>query len=712
MAVAYLGLVRYSFFLNDPRNAGASLWPAAGLSLAALLVLPTRRWGWVLAGVAGAELGGDTLIHGYPLVASLFYTAGNTLQPLVAATLIRRFGGGTRITPVANLTWFVAFGVVVAPMVGATLGALGVASSASATPWTSVWWRWLVGDGLGVLSVAPVLLAPLQRRGRARGPGEAVVLAVLVVTCTAMVFRNWSDEWDVILPSLIIPLLILAGLRFGIRAAALTGFVVAQGANLATAIGYGPFALAPGGQGTITLLQVFLGIALITGFVVAALVEDVAGRHEVERLLTHQAEHDALTGLPNRLRLMHELGAALAASATTGRRVGVFFLDLDRFKVINDSLGHRVGDLVLTELAQRLARACRPHDTIARFGGDEFVVVCPDLDGAEQAADIAERLLATASQPVEHAGHRMSVGVSVGVVLADGTEVPAADLLRDGDTAMYRAKAGGGGRFEIFDRDLRRRAVDRWEMEVDLAAAIDRGQLRLVHEPIVSLRHGRTVAMEALLRWHHPERGVLPSSAFLAVAEETGLIRPIGQWVAETAIAQLGTWPEDDLGLSFNASALQLAHRSGGPRLVDVVADACRRHGVAPGRVWLELNESALLVDPCSVDQLAQLDALGLGLVLDHFGSGYSSLARLRTLPFGVLKIDEAFVGELAGPRPDTAVLRSIIELGHALGMVVVAQGVHDERQAETLAGLGCDLAQGGHFSPPGRFDDVARART
>ena len=444
VGLLYVGLAQYVLWLNDPVRHGAGFWPSAGVTLAAFLLLPRTRWAWVAVAVVVGELVSDTILSSYPIAPSAWWAAANLAEPLLAALLLTRRPGAARLVPSGNLMRFLAFGVVAGPLLGATLGTTGTAAEYG-VPWLSTWAKFAVGDGLGVLVVAPALLWVAQPPNARRSRGEALTVSTVVVAMVVGQLR-WTGDLEIVMPYLMIPLLIWTGMRFGVRGTAVAGFALANGANFANAVGSGPRVLDVSDGQAITLLQLFIGIALITGLVIAVLLHDLLEQAEVQRLLAHQTRHDALTGLPNRTLLMERLQTSLHHARAAGHGVGLLFVDLDRFKSINDRLGHDAGDAVLCEMARRLERSCRPRDTVARFGGDEFVVLCPDLDAGDDLQEIAVRLVEVAAQPFDLAGRDVLVGASVGVVTA-AADRTAQDLLRDGDAAMYLAKARGRSTF-------------------------------------------------------------------------------------------------------------------------------------------------------------------------------------------------------------------------------------------------------------------------
>jgi diguanylate cyclase (GGDEF)-like protein/PAS domain S-box-containing protein len=433
-------------------------------------------------------------------------------------------------------------------------------------------------------------------------------------------------------------------------------------------------------------------------------------RKTFEDRLAYQAQHDPLTGLPNRVLFVEFLTLALARSQRRQTTSAVLFLDLDRFKNVNDSLGHDAGDELMKQLSTRLCAAVRPGDTVARFGGDEFTVLCDDLSltGArEQAIDVAQRLLEVIEAPIQLAGEDQHLSASIGIAIAGHGDSPET-LLRDADAAMYRAKADGKGRWACFDEAMRSSARSRLETENALHRALERKELRIFFQPIIGLTDGACSGAEALVRWQHPERGLVAPDAFIDLAEETGLIVPIGQWVLEESCRQLMEWRangqvSEEFTIAVNLSARQLAQSD----LVAQVAAALKRTGAPPGRICLEITESVLMAET-TIDAIHALRALGVRLSIDDFGTGYSSLGYLRRFPVDSVKVDRSFVNGLGVEAEDTAIVTAVVGLGHALGLSVVAEGVETELQLRQLCDLGCDRAQGFLFAPPQPADVFA----
>ena len=436
---------------------------------------------------------------------------------------------------------------------------------------------------------------------------------------------------------------------------------------------------------------------------VVATIRDIQERRAFEQQLTQQAFYDALTGLPNRLLFHDRLDQALVRAGRRGSQVGLLFLDLDNFKLINDSLGHHVGDELLVQAAARLQSCIRTEDTVARLGGDEFVVVLEHLLGESDAIPLAEAIAKQFSRKFALDGRDVTVTASIGIALGAAGEKQAENLLRNADVAMYRAKSDGKCRYVVFDDSMHTDSLARLELENDLRRAIAEGELRVHYQPIVSMPSGRVEEVEALVRWQHPERGLIPPGAFIPVAEETGLIVPLGQWVLDVACRQVAAWhgeftAEPPLVLSVNLSPRQFQL----PHLADEVGRTLRETGLPPGCLKLEITEGVLMLDiEKTAATLRRLKDLGIKLAIDDFGTGYSSLSYLKQLPLDVLKIDRTFVSGLGQKQEDGAIVRTIISLAKSLDLTVTGEGIETEAQAGLLSAWGCDCGQGYLFGKP-----------
>jgi diguanylate cyclase (GGDEF)-like protein/PAS domain S-box-containing protein len=443
---------------------------------------------------------------------------------------------------------------------------------------------------------------------------------------------------------------------------------------------------------------------------VQVVARDISRRKEMEERLLHDAFHDALTGLPNRALFMDHLKLAVERAKRPKKKYlfAVLFLDLDRFKVINDSLGHTMGDQVLVATAARIQKCLRHLDTVARFGGDEFAVL---LDGVEDANDtirVAQRLQREITTPINVGGHEVFSSVSIGIALSNtGYERPE-DVVRDADTAMYRAKAAGKSRYEIFDTCMHSRAVALLRLETDLRRAVEREEFVVHYQPIVSLSDDLIQGFEALVRWQHPERGLVAPSEFIPVAEETGLIIPLGRWVLREACRQMrrlqaASGPTRPLSLSVNLSGKQFMQ----PDLVGQVEQVLGETGFDPHRLHLEITESSVIENTETVtEMLLQLRALGIRLSMDDFGTGYSSLSYLHRFPIHTLKIDRSFV---SGGDGENEIVRTIIMLARNMGMDIVAEGVETKEQLAYLKELKCEYGQGFLFSHPLDLDTACK---
>ena len=427
---------------------------------------------------------------------------------------------------------------------------------------------------------------------------------------------------------------------------------------------------------------------------IAHVLGGALNRDATETELRRQALEDRLTGLANRALLSSQLEAELRHARRLGNRVCVLALDLDRFKDVNDGLGHRVGDAVLRQVAARLRACVRDEDLLARPGADEFSVVATRTDTDQAIADLAQRLLDAVVMPFSVEGHEVFLSASIGVAVSDAGRETAEELLRSADAALSRARREGGSRYETSDATLRDRLVERMAIERDLRHAVERDELELHYQPLLDLLDERIIGFEALLRWRHPDRGLISPDHFIHIAEETGLIVPIGSWVLTTVCEQLARWPEQ-IHIAANVSAVQI-----GPGLVTEVKDNLSRHHLTARRLVLEITES-LVLDPRTKPFVTMLREAGVQLALDDFGTGYSSLGSLQRFPLDLLKLDRTLIASVTESDGQAAIVRAAVELGRALGVAVIAEGIEDHHQLNALRELGCPLGQGFLFAQP-----------
>ncbi len=432
-------------------------------------------------------------------------------------------------------------------------------------------------------------------------------------------------------------------------------------------------------------------------------IQDITDRKRAETQLVHDAFHDALTGLPNRALFTDHLKLALARTQRKPDYLfSVLFLDLNRFKVVNDSLGHIIGDQLLMEIARRLQACLRPTDTVARLGGDEFTILLEDLKSHDEAIEVAERIQEALKLPFDLNGHVVSSTASIGIVRNTGYE-KAEFILRDADTAMYQAKSRGSLRPEVFDESMHARAMKLLQLEADLRRAVEQKEFIVHYQPIVSLDNFKISSFEALVRWQHPEHGLIGPSEFVPLAEDTGLIIPIGEQVLREACRQMREWEDHlatdgPLSISVNLSAKQFSQ----PNLIERLQAVLDETGVSPDRLKLEITESVVMDNiEAACEMLQRLRALGVELSIDDFGTGYSSLSYLHRFPISTLKIDRSFVSRINGDKENNEIVHTIMSLARSLGMEVVAEGVETIEQVAQLRALGCDNGQGYYFSKP-----------
>ncbi|EME71590.1 hypothetical protein H261_02976 [Paramagnetospirillum caucaseum] len=440
-----------------------------------------------------------------------------------------------------------------------------------------------------------------------------------------------------------------------------------------------------------------------------AVKENITQRKETEQQLVHQATHDTLTGLPNRLLLEDRVHHAIEVAKREGRRVGLMFLDLDRFKIVNDSLGHVAGDQLLKVVSDRLRHTLRRSDTVARLGGDEFVVVLTHFQNSSELAEVAEKISAALDEPVELSGHKVHVGTSIGIALYPDDGDNFNSLMKDADAAMYRAKQKGRNTFCFYDSHMNDEALDRLKLEEALRRALVRGEFQLFYQPQVDLHTGLTTGVEALIRWNSPERGQVSPALFIPVAEESNLISMIGWWVLEESCRQIAAWREAGLAgikVAVNVSGRQFLNHA----LVECISDLMAQYRVLPSQLEIELTESTVMAEPeRAIEQLNRLREIGIQVSVDDFGTGYSSLSYLKRLPLSTIKVDRSFVRDVNNQSDNAAIVSAILGLADALDMSIVAEGVETEGEERHLKDAGCIKVQGFRYAKPMPADQLAQ---
>ena len=428
---------------------------------------------------------------------------------------------------------------------------------------------------------------------------------------------------------------------------------------------------------------------------------DITKQKQIEEQIRHQANFDSLTRLPNRMLFLDRLKQSIVGVRRNNGLLALLFIDLDRFKVVNDTLGHVVGDRLLQEAANRLQASVREVDTVARLGGDEFTIILQDIAKAEDAAMVATKVIDSLGKPFLLDGHEAFIGASIGITIFPADGDSATILLRNADVAMCRAKDAGRNEYRFFTKAMEAQALNRMGLENDLRYALERNQLFVHYQPIVDFQSERVIYAEALLRWRHPTRGLVPPDEFIPLAEETGLIKSLGEWVLRTACAQAQAWQAMDLpvfGVSVNLSSGQLKPEFA----MDTVATVLEETGLSPDLLTFEITESLIVEDAEeAITYLHAIREMDVGLSIDDFGTGYSSLSYLKRLPVDSVKIDRSFVHDVTVDPEDASLAETIIALAHNLGLKVIAEGVETKEQLDFLKSRGCDLYQGYYFAKP-----------
>lgn len=439
-------------------------------------------------------------------------------------------------------------------------------------------------------------------------------------------------------------------------------------------------------------------------FRIAGSLTDITARKRTEEKLEHDAVHDALTGLPNRKRLAQCLETSIRRiKHDSSKLFAVLFIDIDRFKTINDSMGHQAGDDLLLTITKKLNALVRPNDVVARLGGDEFVILVENINDREQVLQIAERILITLQQPMKILGQKIYTSASVGIAMGSGEYEKPEDLVRDADIAMYRAKTNGKGRFELFEEGMHTGAVSLMKLEIDLRRAYENEEFVLHYQPIVALHTNKIIGFEALVRWNHPTRGMVAPSEFIPVAEDTGLILPIGQWVLRESCRQMNEWQSrydssESMIISVNLSARQIERKS----LIQEIAETLKVTGLSPKCLRLEITESVIMNNPeQAIVSVNQLREMGVRVSIDDFGTGYSSLGYLHKFPVDTLKVDRSFINRIGSEGENAEIVQTIITLAASLNMDVVAEGIETADQLDFLRQINCNYGQGYLYSRP-----------
>jgi diguanylate cyclase (GGDEF)-like protein len=691
-----LALIIRIFCLDQ--NQSSAFWPANGALVVALLIMPWRACLFVLLSCFGVNIVVNMFTE-YSAFDNFLYSVLNIFSSYIVALQTRwSCGATTDLTRFRRLGSFACIAFLssaIEAAIGETISPVGPTLAAAIGDWL----QWTMCDGFGFLIATPAILLSIKSFGsddpNARGAGlERWLLIILTAGLTAVSFLLSHSP----LFFLIYPLLILTAFRAGpawVLASILNTAIIASGL---TAHGYGPLSLLS--SNNVILAQGMVQPFLMSIFLAAIPANNALGEKSrssrrllwMKAVVEHTATHDGLTTLVNRDLFQRRLGAMLRS----GLPCAVLFVDLDRFKHVNDTMGHGAGDELLREFSRRILEVAGPETTVARLGGDEFAVLVRCGPSAADPQDLCRRITETARLPFLLSSGPAHVSASVGLALTKGGFVDASELMRKADIALYAVKAAGRNGYQIFSEALDRLASDRAEIEADLRIALEKeGQLELHYQPKVD-RDNIVRGAEALLRWRHPAKGFIPPNRIIPVADETGLMIPLGDWIIREALAFAERWPQ--LNVSINVSPIQLHH----PRFITETLAAYGRSQISHGRVELEVTETGLMGDINVVNgTLATLRAAGIRIALDDFGTGYSSLRHLHRCAVDRVKIDQSFVSGLDGSSEAAAIIKAVIELGHAMGLQVTAEGVETETQRRFLLDAGIDELQGFLFSRP-----------
>ncbi len=669
------------------------LWPPTGLALFALLVFGVRLWPAVFLAALVANLTTDI-----PALAAFLIAVGNCLEAVAGFYLLRAAGFQKNLQRVRDVVMLVVLAAGVSTMFSASVGAL-VLASFNIISWNGfgyAWATWWMGDAMGDLVIASFLLAwwgEPRQRWELRRIAEGVALLLCLIGITQLVFGGHIVTHPLPLPLafMTFPLLTWAALRFGMRGATIGTLVVGVVTLANILLGHGLFVRASVME-SLVLLWLYTNVLAVTSMVLAA---SVAERQLAEERMRHLAQNDILTGLPNRATLQTEIDLAIRRADRHLHMVGVLFVDIDRFKVVNDTLGHSVGDKLLSQIGTRLRAGVRQDDIVTRHGGDEFVILLEGLTQIDDASRVASKVLDGLRKAFVIDGIPLHMTGSIGICLYPHNGHDADTLLKNADTAMYRAKDIGRNNFVFYSADMNAQMAARLTMENELREALERGEFFLHYQPQYDVVSGQVIAVEALLRWHRAGGVLVPPGEFIGLLEEIGLINRVGAWVLDMACEQLAEWRGrgvHGIRMSVNVSSYQL----GDPELPRQVAVALAKRQLSASLLELEITESMLVRQGPVVEQIIQqLVDLGVRLAVDDFGTGYSSLSYLHRLSIDTLKIDRAFVADLPDSENSAAIARAIIGLGKSLHLTLVAEGVETVEQRNFLSALDCNIMQG-----------------
>lgn len=699
ISLVYFALAKLGLSFTTVADNVTLIWPPSGLALFALLVFGRGFWLWVMLGAFTVNITTDA-----SLGACIGIAIGNTLEAVVAFSVLNYFGFNKRLSGVRDVLLLALLAAGLSTMVSASIGAFSLASSA-AIPWDTypyAWLTWWMGDAMGILVFTPLLLSwwykypgPVSRARLIEA--SIMVISVCIVTGVVFAGQNLLFEKPVALAYMTFPFLIWAAMRFGLRGVTTTVMLIG-GIILLTIIFEQGLFVTSSSLGSLTLTWLYTNFLAITGIVLSAAIQE---RQEAEQGMRYLAQHDPLTRLPNRLALIDRVEQAIAHADRNRRKFAVLYIDLDRFKVINDSLGHSRGDEMLAAVSKRLLDCVRKEDTVSRMGGDEFVILIQDVRHTEDVYMVCNKIIASMREPIQVDESTLHNSASIGICLYPNDGDTAEVLLKNADIAMYRAKETGRDNYQFYSSDMNIQAEARLSIENDLRQAVNRNEFVLHYQPQYQMSDGRIKSCEALLRWFKADGQCIDPEVFIPVLEETRQIHEVGAWVIGEACRQLSEWQAmgiDELNMSINLSSQQLFDKN----LPQLIEENMQRYALKPGNIELEITESMLVrQDKTVVDVLHKLVQMGIRLAVDDFGTGYSSLSYLHRLSIDTLKIDRSFVKEIPGNENSEAIARAIVGLGKSLQLTLIAEGIENNDQLDFMRELECDYVQGFLLSEP-----------
>jgi diguanylate cyclase (GGDEF)-like protein len=716
--LAYFSTARLGATLfNLTANGSALIWPPAGISIAALYLGGYSYWPAI---ALGSLL--NSIYNGSPVITAVTIALANTLQAAAGAYILKRFRFDKKISALKDMLLIILVGFVattIAPTLGLAVATwdIGFEISSLGSRWV-VWW---LGGLFSVVILTPLLISwigPVRIGNRKRFFEGLLAVGILSFLYYMLFWTTTTSFLGISLVYLMIMPLFWIALRLGTKQTALAIFLLAT--MMLSSIFLGPRNL-PVERLDSALKQGELFVMIISFiFLILAAISDERKKNsemlkehvkQLENALETIRQHalqDALTALPNRKALEERFLLSRSMAMRHQHKLAVLFLDLDQFKNVNDTLGHNVGDLVLKEAADRLKNSVRDLDTVARLGGDEFIIVLSEIQSNTDIELVADKILQAFRVPMYVQNHIINTSASIGVAVYPDSGETIDSLLKNADIALYRAKDRGRNRFMFYDLEMKNRLHAKISLEKDLKVAIEKNQLRLEYQPIIDLQTDKVQGAEALLRWDHPILGPLKPNDFIPLAEDTGLILPIGNWVLKRACKQIAQWKKDGMGIavSVNISSKQL----NGTNLVENIAKVIKKYEINPNCLELEITESIAMQNPVHTGkQLEDLVRMGVSITMDDFGTGYSSLSYLKGLYLQKLKIDRSFVKDVIVDPQDEVIIRTIVSMGHTLGLKVCAEGIETNEQKQILQLLGCDSGQGYYICRPIDGDELIK---